>query len=73
LPFMDASLHLPEWVTWLRLPLMVLSVATGDHEGRPSPETLGAIKVHTLLRTDRNGWIDLITDGAQFWVEVEWR
>jgi hypothetical protein len=26
---------------------------------------------YTLLRTDRNGWIELSTDGEQMWVEVE--
>ena len=26
---------------------------------------------YTLLRTDRNGWIQLSTDGEQLWVEVE--
>jgi hypothetical protein len=24
-----------------------------------------------LLRTDRNGWIELSTNGEQMWVEVE--
>jgi hypothetical protein len=26
---------------------------------------------YTLLRTDRNGWIQLSTDGEQLWIEVE--
>lgn len=26
---------------------------------------------YTLLRTDRNGWIELSTDGVEMWVEVE--
>jgi len=34
---------------------------------------LEAIKGYTLLRTDRNGWIELTTDGEQMWVEVERR
>ena len=28
-------------------------------------------KSTTLLRTDRNGWITLSTDGTQLWVDVE--
>jgi predicted membrane metal-binding protein len=26
---------------------------------------------YTVLRTDRNGWIELTTDGERMWVEVE--
>jgi len=29
------------------------------------------VECFTLLRTDRDGWIELITDGEQMWVEVE--
>jgi hypothetical protein len=32
---------------------------------------LEAIKGYPLLPTDRNGWIELSTDGNQYWVEVE--
>jgi hypothetical protein len=28
---------------------------------------------YAVLRTDRNGWIELSTDGEQMWVEVERR
>ena len=50
---------------------MLLSVAPGDRQGPPSPETLEAVQGYTLLRTDRDCWIELITDGEQLWVEVE--
>ena len=53
--------------------MVLLSVASGDRDGRPSPETLDAIYGYTLLQTDRNGWIELTTDGEQMWVEVERR
>jgi hypothetical protein len=36
----------------------------------PSPETLEAVEGYSLLRTDRNGWIELSKDGEQMWVEV---
>ena len=39
----------------------------------PLPKTLEAVQGYTLLRTDRNGWIELTTDGEQMWVEVERR
>jgi hypothetical protein len=31
----------------------------------PSKETLEAVEGYTLLRTDRDGWIELSTDGKQ--------
>jgi beta-lactamase superfamily II metal-dependent hydrolase len=48
-------------------------VVAGDREGLPSLETLAAVEGYTLLRTDRNGWIQLSTDGEQLWIEVERR
>jgi beta-lactamase superfamily II metal-dependent hydrolase len=49
----------------------LLSVAAGDPDGLPDLATLDALKGYNLLRTDRNGWIELTTDGNQMWVEVE--
>jgi beta-lactamase superfamily II metal-dependent hydrolase len=66
-----APLNPPEWIEKLRPQVVLLSVAKGDRRGLPSPETLEAVKGYTLLRTDRNGWIELITDGERMWVEVE--
>jgi hypothetical protein len=45
--------------------------AAGDRQGLPDPETLVSLEGYNLLRTDRNGWIELATDGRQMWVEVE--
>lgn len=61
----------PGWIAKLRPKVALLSVAAGDRQGRNEPETLQALEGYTLLRTDRNGWIALITDGEQFWAEVE--
>ena len=66
-----APLNSPGWIERLRPGVVLLSVAPGDREGRPSPETLEALEGYTLLRTDRNGWIEITTDGEQMWVEVE--
>jgi competence protein ComEC len=63
----------PEWIAKLSPQVILLSVAAGDREGRPDPETLEAVRGYTLLRTDHNGWIELTTDGEQLWVEVERR
>jgi competence protein ComEC len=63
----------PEWIDALRPQVVLLSVSAADKEGLPSPETLELLQGYTLLRTDRNGWIELTTDGKQMWVEVERR
>jgi len=49
----------------------LLSVAANEWEGRPSAEILEAVRGYTLLRTDRDGWIELSTDGERLWVEED--
>jgi competence protein ComEC len=66
-----APLNPPELIHWLNPQLAVLSVATADKSGLPSPETIQALEGYNLLRTDQNGWIEITTDGNQMWVEVE--
>ena len=60
-----------EWIDKLHPQVVLLSVAAGDPEGLPSPETLDSIEGYNLLRTDRNGWIQLTTNGEHMWLEVE--
>ena len=66
-----APLNPPEWIARLNPQVVLLSVAAGDRQGRPDPETLEAVEGYTLLRTDQNGWIEISTDREQMWVEVE--
>ncbi len=66
-----APLNPPEWIRRWNPQLVLLSVAAGDYDGRPSAEALQAVDGYNLLRTDQNGWIQLSTDGEQLWVEVE--
>jgi len=61
----------PEWIANLRPQVVLLSVSPADIQGLPSPETLELLQGYTVLRTDRNGWIELSTDGEKMWVEVE--
>jgi beta-lactamase superfamily II metal-dependent hydrolase len=51
--------------------LVVLSVAAGDPDGLPSQDVLDSLEGFSLLRTDRNGWIDISTDGFEMQVVVE--
>ena len=66
-----ASANPPVWINNLRPQVILLSVAPKNNQGFPSPETLETIAGYPLLRTDRNGWIHLSTDGDKLWVEVE--
>jgi competence protein ComEC len=66
-----APVNPPEWIDWVHPKVVLLSVAAGDQQGLPSPETLEATDGYNLLRTDLNGWIKLSTDGEQMWVELE--
>jgi competence protein ComEC len=50
-----AALNPPGWIAALRPQLVVLSVSAGDPDGLP----------------DRNGWIDVSTNGLEMSVEVE--
>jgi competence protein ComEC len=61
----------PEWIINLRPQAILLSAAPEDRREHPSPETLEAIAGYTVLRTDQNGWIELVSDGQQMWVNVE--
>jgi competence protein ComEC len=66
-----APLAPPEWLRNLNPKLVVLSVASADRDGLPSPETLEALEDYSVLRTDRNGWIEVVSDGSQMWVSSE--
>jgi beta-lactamase superfamily II metal-dependent hydrolase len=61
----------PEWIANLNPELVVLSVSAADENGMPDREVMESLKDYDVLRTDRNGWIDVTTDGKQMWVNVE--
>jgi competence protein ComEC len=63
----------PEWLDALNPQLVLLSVAADDYQGRPDPAVLETVDGRNMLRTDRNGWVEVSTDGEQLWVEVEQR
>jgi competence protein ComEC len=66
-----AQLNPPEWIAALQPQVVILSVAAGDPTGLPDPSVLAGLAGRSLLRTDRDGWIELSTDGQEMWVEVE--
>jgi competence protein ComEC len=66
-----APISPPEWIAGLNPQAIILNVAAGDKDGLPDQELLDSIEDYSLLRTDRNGWIEVTTDGEQMWVRVE--
>ena len=61
----------PEWIANLNPELVLLSVSAADENGMPDSEVLDSLKDYELLRTDRNGWVEITTNGEQMWVNVE--
>lgn len=55
----------PEWIETLNPQSVLLNVGVNGRRVLPSPETLEAVEGYPLLRTDRNGWIHLTTDGER--------
>ena len=66
-----APLAPADWIQNLNPRLAVISVGAADINNRPDKTTLEALGGRSILRTDRNGWIDVSTDGNQMWVNVE--
>lgn len=61
----------PDLIENLTPQLVVLSVAAGDANGLPHDAVLEMLGGYSLLRTDRNGWIDISTDGVEMRIQVE--
>jgi competence protein ComEC len=59
------------WIVNLNPELVVLSVAAADENGMPDGDVLDSVSDFSLLRTDQNGWVEVVTDGTQMWVNVE--
>ena len=66
-----AASNPPEWIANLNPELVLLSVDAADENGMPDSEVLESVEGYDLLRTDRNGWVEITTDGTQMWVNVE--
>ena len=68
-----APINPPAWIDKLRPQVVLLSLAAGDRRGLPDAATMEAVRAYAVLRTDRNRWIEISTDGERMWVEVERR
>lgn len=61
----------PEWIRNLRPELLLLSVGLKDSRGLPDRGLLDRLGGYSLLRTDQNGTISLLTDGHKLWIRVD--
>ncbi|MBI4733048.1 MAG: ComEC/Rec2 family competence protein [Chloroflexi bacterium] len=68
-----APLNQVDWIANLEPQVFILSVAADDEFGLPDEGVLELVSGYTLLRTDQDGWIEVTTDGRDFWVDVERR
>jgi beta-lactamase superfamily II metal-dependent hydrolase len=59
------------WIENLRPELLLLSVGLKDSRGLPDRGLIDRLGGYSLLRTDENGTITLITDGKQLWIHVD--
>lgn len=65
-----AQLNPPDWLGALAPQVAVISVESADLYGRPDQSVLDALVDVTLLRTDQNGWVEIVTDGDGFWLSA---
>jgi competence protein ComEC len=66
-----AAVNPTAWLQRLSPGLVLISVAAGNDRGLPSPEVVSWLQGRTVLRTDRDGWIELISDGQLLWAQAE--
>lgn len=62
---------LPGWIEHIHPQVILLSAAADDRQAGSWISKLQDIQGYPLLRTDRNGWVELTTDGSRLWVEAE--
>lgn len=60
-----------DWLIAVSPRLALLSLNPLARGGGVEPETLAALEGITILRTDQNGWVELVSDGEQLWVYTE--
>jgi beta-lactamase superfamily II metal-dependent hydrolase len=66
-----AASNPPEWIANLNPELILLNVSAADENGMPDTAVMELIEDYEVMRTDRNGWVEVTTDGRQMWVNVE--
>lgn len=67
----DAERNPAGWLDAAAVRAAVLSVDALNRYGLPDGEVLAQVAGTQILRTDQYGWIEIVTDGQQLWVQVE--
>ncbi len=60
-----------EFLAEVKPQVAVISVGANNTFGHPSPEVVDRLSSAHLYRTDRQGTVELITDGNRLWVKTE--
>jgi competence protein ComEC len=60
-----------EFLSVVKPQVAVISVGADNPFGHPSPEVVSRLSSTHLYRTDRQGTVELITDGKRLWMKTE--
>ena len=68
----DNSLN-PRFLEAVNPQLAVIQVGADNKFGHPDPTTLARLEEHgvTVLRTDQNGTVEVVSDGERYWIKTE--
>jgi competence protein ComEC len=68
----DTSLD-PRFLEAVNPQLAVIQVGADNKFGHPDPTTLAKLEEHgaTVLRTDQNGTVEVVSDGERYWIKAE--
>jgi len=68
----DTSLN-PKFLEAVNPQLAVIQCGADNKFGHPDPTTLAMLEEHgvTVLRTDQNGTVEVVSDGERYWIKKE--
>lgn len=68
----DTSLN-PRFLEAVNPQLAVIQVGADNKFGHPDPATVAKLEEHgvTVLRTDQNGTVEVVSDGERYWLKTE--
>jgi competence protein ComEC len=68
----DTSLN-PKFLEAVNPQLAVIQCGADNKFGHPDPTTLAMLEEHdvTVLRTDQNGTVEVVSDGERYWIKTE--
>jgi competence protein ComEC len=68
----DTSLN-PKFLEAVNPQLAVIQCGADNKFGHPDPTTLAMLEEHdvTVLRTDQNGAVEVVSDGERYWIKTE--